>query len=410
MQLLSEGKSGARPSPAKDRPLRLAFIVSHPIQYYAPLYQRLAQRADIQIKVFFTWHAGTDAVLDHGFGVPVAWDIPLTEGYEHELAENIASNPGANRFWGLRDPSLVERVLEWQPDVVHITGWAWASHLYAMNEFHRRGMPTLFRGNSHLLDEKPAGLRWLVKRAILTRIYRLPTSFLVTGSANRAYYRAFGVGEERLLPCPHSIDVARFAEPAAAYEDRAGRWREELAIGPHKTTLLFAGKFESRKRPLEFMKLVASLKREDIVAVMVGGGALQSEIDIFAGKHPDLFRILPFQNQSRMPLVYRLGDLCVLMSSHGETWGLAVNEALACGRAVLVSDKVGCAGDVVDDKVGRVFSWDRNDDALETMTQLVADRAVLLAMRGQCTERAWHFDIRETEMGLIKSLARLFPT
>jgi hypothetical protein len=61
---------------------RIAIIVSHPIQYYAPLYQRLAQRDDLVIKVFFTWHVGATPVQDTGFGMPIAWDLPLTEGYD----------------------------------------------------------------------------------------------------------------------------------------------------------------------------------------------------------------------------------------------------------------------------------------------------------------------------------------
>ena len=89
---------------------RLAFVVSHPIQYYVPLYQRLAKRNDLLTKVFFTWHAGQTPVQDIGFRIPVKWDIPLTEGYDFELVPNVASDPGIHHFLGLRNPSLVERV------------------------------------------------------------------------------------------------------------------------------------------------------------------------------------------------------------------------------------------------------------------------------------------------------------
>ena len=117
---------------------RLAIIVSHPIQYYVPLYQRLAQRPDLDVKVFFTWHAATAAVHDHGFRTPVAWDIPLTEGYAFELVPNQASDPGTHHFFGLRNPTLVARVTAWQPDVIHLTGWAWLSHLLALRAFRAK--------------------------------------------------------------------------------------------------------------------------------------------------------------------------------------------------------------------------------------------------------------------------------
>src|SRR5205807_3583728 len=150
---------------------RVAFVVSHPIQYVVPLYQRLSRRDDVAIKVFFTWHAGEGAVEDRGFGKRVAWDIAVTQGYEFERIPNLATDPGTHRFLGLRNPTLVDRVMAWQPDVVQLTGWAWLSHLQALCAFHRRGIRTLFRGDSHLLDGVASGPRGWIKRAVLRRVF-----------------------------------------------------------------------------------------------------------------------------------------------------------------------------------------------------------------------------------------------
>jgi glycosyltransferase involved in cell wall biosynthesis len=293
--------------------MRLAFIVSHPIQYVVPLYQRLAQRDDVAIKVFFTWHAGETAVEDRGFRERVAWDIPLTQGYEWERVPNASTDPGTHRFFGLRNPTLVDRVMAWRPDVVHVSGWAWFSHLAALHAFHRRGIPTLFRGDSHLLDAAPVGPRRWIKGALLRRVFSWPAGFAVVGSANRAYYEFFGVDSARLYPCPHSIDVERFAEPAEALEAQASQWRSQLGISSAQTVLLYAGKFDRKKCPVMLMQAVQRLQPPDIVLVMVGGGELQHEIDAVAAADPARFRVLPFQNQSRMPIVYRLADfLCFL--------------------------------------------------------------------------------------------------
>ncbi len=149
---------------------RLAIIVSHPIQYYVPLYQRLAARSDIEIKVFFTWHAANQASLDHGFGCEIKWDIPLTEAYDFELVANRARRPGTHHFWGLRNPSLVHGIDHWAPDAVHLTGYPFCSHLKAARYFYKRKIPVLFRGDSHLLDRSP-GWRWNLKRYGLSRIF-----------------------------------------------------------------------------------------------------------------------------------------------------------------------------------------------------------------------------------------------
>ena len=395
--------------PVVKRRQRLAIIVSHPIQYYAPLYQRLAQRDDVATKIFFTWHDGQAVVEDRGFKTRVAWDIPLTEGYEYELVPNVSSAPGTHRFFGLRNPSLVERVIAWSPDVVHITGWAWLSHLMALRTFSKKGIRTLFRGDSHLLDTRRSGVRWSVKRALLKRVFSWPTGFLVTGAANRAYYEAFGVAPDRLLPCPHSIDVGRFSEPADVFEQEAARWRQQLGISPDRCVLLFAGKFERKKRPVELMRAVQALANPGPLLAMVGGGELEAEVKTLAASDPERFRVLPFQNQSRMPAVYRLGDLFVLPSAFGETWGLAVNEALACGRPVLVSDRVGCAADVVDASCGSVFSWADPSALVRVLTEIPKNRNKLLKMGRKAKKLAWSFDITRTEDALITCLLRVCP-
>src|SRR5262249_47551380 len=137
------------------------------------------------------------------------------------------------------------------------------------------------------------------------------------------------------------------------------------------------------------------------LAIMVGNGELEREVRAIAGAYPDRFRVLPFQNQSQMPVVYRLGDLFVLPSSTGETWGLAVNEALACGRPVLVSDRVGCAADIVNDTNGRVFSWSDPSSLTKALTEITREPGRLRQMGRTGAACAFSFDISRTESSLM---------
>jgi len=383
--------------------LRLAIIVSHPIQYYVPLYRRLAKRKDVEIKVFFTWHGAESPILDQGFKKEVAWDIPLRDGYEFEVVPNISRKPGTHHFWGLQNPRLLSAVLEWQPDAVFLTGYAYASHLKAMHAFFTRSVPLLFRGDSHLLNQT-GGLGWVVKRMVLHWIYRWSAACLYVGKHNRDYYRAFGVPEEKLFSCPHSIEVDRFANPSDELEIQATAWRTELGIKDNQVVLLFAGKFEDKKRPLALMRAVKDHDDSNVMLVMVGDGELGDQVRQIAQSAPDRFRVLPFQNQSRMPLVYRLGDLFVLPSVYNETWGLAVNEAIACGRPVLVSDMVGCAPDLVKPgRTGEIFhadDWGDFRGKLKKTLQIAvnADRSGLISFARQ-------FDVEATEIHIIAALA-----
>jgi hypothetical protein len=242
-------EGAAAPAVMSDTQKRLAVIASHPIQYAVPLYQRLARREDIATKVFFTWHAGQEAVADRGFQQRILWDIPLTGGYEFELVVNTARDPGPYRFFGLRTPNLVERVIAWKPDLVLVNGWAWLSHLRALHAFARLGIRTLFRGDSHLLDAARRGPRWCIKRRFLRRVFSWPAGFLVVGSANRAYYETLGVEPARLHPCPHSIDVARFAEPAEPSSRQRPSGAASSAFRPDRRCCCMPANSSARSAP-----------------------------------------------------------------------------------------------------------------------------------------------------------------
>jgi glycosyltransferase involved in cell wall biosynthesis len=128
---------------------------------------------------------------------------------------------------------------------------------------------------------------------------------------------------------------------------------------------------------------------------------LKRRLAIVAAANPKLIHVLPFRNQSQMPVVYRLGDVFVLPSKSGETWCLAVNEALACGRPVLVSNRVGCAADVVDESCGRVFPWNDLLALEQPINEMSKGQDKLLEMRRAAAKQAWLFDISLTEAALM---------
>jgi glycosyltransferase involved in cell wall biosynthesis len=385
---------------------RLAFINTHPVQYYAPLHRAVAARPGWDVRVFFTWHGGGPAV-DAGFKREFAWDIPLTEGYEFEVVPNTSREPGPHHRAGIANPELVARVAAWGPDAIVLTGYNYTSHHAALRQLPRMGFPVLLRGDSHLLDRNTDRLWWL-KRRILGHLFRKCAAVLSVGLNNRDYFAACGVPRERIIRCPHSIDRARFAEQAAALEPQAAAWRRELGFDERQTVLLFAGKLEPKKRPVEMLEAIVAGADPRIAVLVVGNGELEGRVAEIASANPGRIKHVPFQNQSRMPVVYRVGDLFVLPSGFGETWGLAVNEALACGRPVLVSDRVGCAADVVNHgNNGWVFPADAWDAFLAIVKEAATERTILPAMRQRASDTAMDFDIPVSADTLLAAVERV---
>jgi glycosyltransferase involved in cell wall biosynthesis len=319
---------------------KLAIIITHPIQYYSPLFKLISERNKILIKVFYTWEQSKNKVYDKKFGKEIKWDIPLLEGYEYKFVKNKAKNPGSGNYWGVVNPTLIMEIEEWQADALLVFGWNHHSHFKAIRYF-KGIIPVYFRGDSTLLDEQ-AGFKTFLRRIWLKFVYRYIDYAFYVGTNNKAYYLKHGLKEKQLVFAPHAIDNNRFYSNSKENTEKAKLWKKELGITGNDIVFLFVGKFEKKKNPLLLVELAKYFPQYKFL--FVGNGELENEMKQKAAKN---VIFLPFQNQSQMPIVYRLGDIYVLPSTHNETWGLAVNEAMACGRAVLVSDKVGCAIDLI---------------------------------------------------------------
>ena len=383
---------------------RLAIVSTHPIQYYAPIFQALSRSGGVQPRVFYTWsQTAGSGVADAGFGKTITWDIPLLEGYEFEFIPNIARRPGTEHFFGLRNPALNRAIEQWQAEAILVFGWNSEAHLRALLHFKNR-IPVFFRGDSTLLDRRP-GWRTLARRVFLTWVYRHIDIAIAVGSNNRDYYQWCGVPSERIAFAPHAIDADRFSDSGRLHEQRAEQWRRELGVPPEARVVLYAGKMLGKKNPLLLLEAFLACAAPGYL-VFVGNGVLEGELRSRAQGHPNV-HFLPFHNQQAMPSVYRLGDVFALPSrGPGETWGLAINEAMASGRPVIVSSKAGGARDLVKQGVnGWVFeSEDLGQLTTAIRYALTCDAQTLRAMGEAAQRESSLWSIGEAALGIERAV------
>jgi glycosyltransferase involved in cell wall biosynthesis len=348
---------------------RLAIVVSHPIQYYSPWFRWLAAQG-WNLRVFYLWDFGVSRQKDREFGREIVWDVDLLSGYDHEFVPNRSSQPGTLTFGGLDNPSLPSRLEAWKPDAILVFGYKYKTQLRLILN---PPAPLVFRGDSHLLDEaRPS----FIKRILLRAVYARFAAVTYTGLANRAYFTAFGVPAKKLFFAPHCVDAGRFAETLALREETA-RLRARLDIGERRV-VLFAGKLIPKKQPRELLEAFLALAPAETALVFVGDGEELPALQSLAARYPEAtVRFLPFANQSEMPARYLLADIFALPSrGPGETWGLAVNEAMHLGVPCLVSDRVGCQADLVTDgETGWVFSIEEPEGLRLALDRALADIA-----------------------------------
>ncbi len=394
-------------------PVRLAIVTSHPVQYYAPWFRFLAGTGWYDLKVFYLWDGGVRAQHDPGFGLAVRWDVPLLDGYAHEFVPNTSAQPGTAHFSGLQNPTLPTRLAAFDPRAALLVGYNYQSFLrliFARWPWRPR-CPLIFRGDSHRLFPRPDRPRERLRRALIAAVYRRFAAVLYVGHANREYFRWHGVPDERLFFSPHAVDNDRFAACADETRREAAAWRASLGISPKDTLIMFAGKFEDKKRPLDLLSAFGKLGVENAALVFVGAGHLEGSLRARAAAMPNVY-LAPFQNQSQMPRTYAAADLFVLPShGHGETWGLAINEALCLGRPVIVSDHVGCAVDLVEPgRNGLVFPAGNVDALTAALRDALSDRDRLVHWGEEGRQIVTRHSYAQTSRGLLEATAALDPS
>jgi len=364
--------------------MKLAIVSTHPVQYNAPLFALLAASNKMCVKVFYTWSQSQKGPkYDPGFGKDIEWDIPLLEGYDYSFVENISRDPGTHHFKGIVNPGLNNAIAQWNPDAVLVYGWSFVSHLKCIRYFHNK-IPVLFRGDSTLLDEKP-GIKIMIRRLFLRWVYSKIDLALYAGSNNKQYFLQHGIAADRLVFCPHAIDNKRFTDRNGVCQQKAAEKKTALGFDENNLVLLFAGKLEQKKDPFFLLALAKEITDDRLRILIVGNGALEKEMKEKAADDSRI-RFIDFSNQSQMPVIYRMADVFVLPSKGpGETWGLAANEAMASGLAVMLSAKAGGAVDLVCENENGIMFEPGDIGKCKMFVELLLKDKSLLKKAKQCS-------------------------
>ncbi|HSY68019.1 MAG TPA: glycosyltransferase family 4 protein [Edaphobacter sp.] len=396
------------------RKVRLAYLVSHPIQYQAPLLRRVAQEPDIDLTVFFGSDFSVRDYKDAGFGVGVKWDVPLLDGYRHEFLPVLRdnANPGAlsplnygifSRLRGSRRAPAF--------DVLWVHGYSSLNTLQGMLAAKSLGIPVLVRAEPWLGDRDRSGPTLAVKQLFFMLLRGLVDGALPIGTLNAEYWRHYMGEDFPLYRMPYAVDNHYFQDRSEEAREGRPALQEELNLDPARPVILFASKLQSRKRCGDLVEAYKDLSpggKPWPYLVIVGDGeertALERQV---AESRLEGVRFCGFRNQSELPRFFDLATVFVLPSRH-EPWGLIVNEVMNAGRAVIVSNDVGCQPDLIEDGVeGCVFPAGDVAALTDALRKVLAtpETAVAMGQRGLAKVRAWDFE--EDVRGLRQAIAEV---
>jgi glycosyltransferase involved in cell wall biosynthesis len=337
------------------RPLRLAYFVSHPIQYQAPLLRRIAQERDIYLKVFFQSDLSVRGYKDSGFGVEVKWDVPLLEGYEHEFLPVLLDSETLGS-WKPLNHGIARSLRNQSFDAVWVHGYSTSTTLQAIRAAHEMRIPVLLRAESNLTDRPRSRKTLLAKKAFFRWLRKRVSAALSIGESNTAYWKHYLGEQVPVFPFYYSVDNKFFQRECAKAAATREEFRRSLGLDPGRPVILYASKLQTRKRCIDLVEAYLQLMnsrswRSLPYLLIVGDGEERVALeDRSKQAAPGNIRFLGFRNQTELPRLYDLCNVFVLVSVH-EPWGLVINEVMNAGRPVIVSDQVGCHKNLVHNGV-----------------------------------------------------------
>ncbi len=343
---------------------------SHPVQYKAPVYQRLQQIRPGSFKVIYATDSTLRGHRDRDFQADVAWDAPLLEGYPSTVLHNERGEPFSG-FRSLSGRGVFALLRRERPAAALISQFLYAYDLAAYAGCVLLGIPIWIRHETQ--DEaflRPAG-KTALRRLFYRLVYGGVDHAFYIGALNREHLLRHGLPERRLSRAPYcapdSPDPARQATARAEV-------RQRLGVGPDETLLLFSGKFIAKKNPLlllDAFRLLSPDERACFQIVFVGSGPLETDLRARAAEFPGRVHFTGFINQTEIPSYYAAADILLLPSRRaGETWGLVVNEALQAGCAVIVSRAAGSYREFGDWERVRVIGEDDAPGAATALREL----------------------------------------
>jgi glycosyltransferase involved in cell wall biosynthesis len=356
----------------EPRRYRLAAVTSHPVQYQAPLFQRLAADGRIDLTVFYGHDGSIVGEADRDFGIPIAWDRSLLDGYSWIFLRRTADRRDAIHRLA-SEARIIGHLRRGRFDAVFIHSYATRLSLLAYVGALTSSTPVLLRTESERLRKRH---RWVeaLKYGCLRPLFAGTSAFLVIGVANRLFFEHYGVDASRQFFTPYAVDNGYFGQQRGQLQDSRPLLRHGYGFPDDVVVVGFSGKLIPRKGVDDLLEAIATLQRDGlrIGALIVGEGGDRAQVEasvrarglgwiVFAG----------FKNQSKLASCYVCMDLFALPSRF-DTWGLVVNEAMLFGLPVIASTHVGAALDLIEHgHNGYIYPAGDVDGLTEALRRLV---------------------------------------
>ena len=379
------GKERKKWLPHSPTTKRVAWVGHSPTPYKTPFFRALAAAPGVDVTFFFLF-----------------WDDPQRPWKEEALpGVQYKVLPGLCWRRSPTDqdpvhcgPAVVGELWRGHFDLIVLCGYNHPTLLLTLFYCLVSGRPFVLQGESHVVQQRHP-LKKAIKRWLLFPLLRRAKAAFATGRMAADYWADVGIPREKIFIVSNTPDVEFFVSNS----DRARTKRHEArtALGLDNRRIgIFVGRFVAAKGVETLLKAAALLPPESRPQLfLVGDGPLKADYEEIIKAHNLPVRIVGFQQKVQLPELYAAADFFVLPSL-SEPWGVVVNEAMACGLPVLLSDQVGAAYDLLQEgrngfmiPAGNVEAWRKG---LERIMNLSEADLTRMGAASRAIVRPWNHE------------------
>ena len=342
---------------------KITFLYTHPIQYFTPLHKQIVL-ANFCISEVLYCENTTNGYYDYEFKKSIKWDVPLLDGY-HSIFLKKCFFSSKNGFFKHINFSIHKFLNKKNTDILFVHGWSYFTAIYSIIIAKIFGIEVWLRGESPFCQEiKKSKKNKFFKKIIFKYfLFKLIDKFVYIGEENKKFYQQYNINEDDLIYFPYCVDNVKLTQFSLNLTKE--KCKSELNLIQEKFIILFSGKLIDKKKPQDLLLAFHKSGLSNVSdLIFIGDGNLRESLKIYVQENKiNNVHFYGFINQSEISKFYKAADLFVLPSGIGETWGLVVNEAMLFSLPIIVSDRVGCAKDLVKhNENGFIYEYGNVDE------------------------------------------------
>lgn len=390
----------------KNNKLKVAVVVSHPIQHFCPMYASWAKQIQWQTKVFFGSSIGAKPYSDDGFGKSIVWDNLYLDSFDHVFLNEGDITP-VNKY--LDAPELIDQLTIYDADVVIIYGYSQRLQKKAYAWAKRKKKRIFYISDSERAHDEPAW-KWWLKRTLYRSFFNRIDCCLSVGNFNEHYYTWMGVPMHKINRLGFSIDRDSFEDAYLKKHELRQLIRSKYDIPENNIIVSVVGKLITRKRQVDIVRALKKLESNTDIhfcALIIGSGPDHAMLETLASQlTTNKVIITGFVPPEQLTAYYAASDIYAHLSEY-DPHTLSVGEAIYMGCPVIVSNKCGVYGshdDVQPGYNGLVYACTNIDQLAHCLLRLGESPKLRQHFSAFSREYALQSQSRSHENGLRAAL------